>query len=128
MATVDWIVLGFPPGIWDEKKIWEMKLPVTHMSTGELLWLLDVPFWESDDGEEFVVTPRAVMERHPRSTKEWERMMKADLNFPLDVLYYNGKWITLDGVHRLIKAHLQGMQNVAVRIFPQERLPEIMIG
>ncbi len=128
MATIDWIVLGFPPGTWNEKKIWAIELPVTTMNINELLWLMDVPFWKSDDGEEHTITPRAVIERHPHSTKEWARMMRADLSFPLDVLCYNGKWIILDGVHRLMKAYLEGAQDVAVRIFPQERFSEIVVA
>ena len=128
MATIDWIVLGFPPGIWDEKKIWGIELPVITMDINELLWLIDVPFWESDDREEFALTPRVVMEGHPHSTKEWARMTRVDLSFPLDVLCYNGRWIVLDGVHRLMKAYMAGAETVTVRVFPPERLSEIMVG
>ena len=41
--------------------------------------------------------------------------MAADLDCPLDLLFRNGRWLILDGVHRLLKADLLGLDNVRVR-------------
>jgi len=126
MATINWNCLGFPSGNWDERKIWAIALPSEEMHIREFLWLFKIPYWESDNEEEFIIRPWDVIYRRPGSTKQWIRTQKADLSFPIDVLYYKGNWIVLDGVHRLVKAYLQNKKTISVRIFPEERLNEIM--
>ncbi|MDB5260481.1 MAG: hypothetical protein JWN37_712 [Candidatus Nomurabacteria bacterium] len=125
-AYIDWASLGYPRGSWDEKKIWAIELPTSEMNAENLLWHLDIPYWTSDDGKEFVVTAKDLVNKAPNSTKEWDRMMRADLSFPIDIIYYRGRWVILDGVHRFIKAYIQGEKKVSVRVFPEERLSEIM--
>jgi hypothetical protein len=38
-----------------------------------------------------------------------------------------GRWLMLDGLHRLMKAHLQGEKFVRVRIVPREMIPKILL-
>lgn len=125
-AYIDWMSLGYPPGNWDERKIWNIELPISEMDTDNFLWHLDIPYWTSDDGKEFVITARDLIKKTPNSTKEQNRVVRADLNFPIDVIHYRGRWVILDGVHRFIKSYIQGVEKVSVRVFPKERLSEIM--
>jgi uncharacterized ParB-like nuclease family protein len=55
-------------------------------------------------------------------------MNDADLTYPIDILKNHGKWLVLDGLHRLAKTYMQGRKNVKVRVVPRERLPEILSG
>jgi len=55
-----------------------------------------------------------------------QRTMAADLGCPLDLLFRNGRWVILDGVHRLLKADLLGLGNIQVRRLPAAMLPLIL--
>jgi len=48
--------------------------------------------------------------------------------YSIDILENKGKWLVLDGLHRLAKAYKHGQEKVKVRIIPRERLSEIITG
>lgn len=56
---------------------------------------------------------------------EQGRVRAVDTSYPIDVLFHEGKWFILDGVHRLIKTHQEGKEKITARVFPNERLEEI---
>ncbi len=95
------------------------------MKIEELLWHFDAPFWTDDNEERWTVSPWDVIKQKEGTTLEQERMEKADLSYPIDIMKNHGRWIVLDGLHRLAKACKQGQKTVMVRIIPRERLPEI---
>jgi hypothetical protein len=37
-----------------------------------------------------------------------------------------GRWLILDGLHRLMKLSVEGEEKVKVRIIPREKIPEIL--
>jgi hypothetical protein len=58
-----------------------------------------------------------------RYAEHHRRTMAADLGCPIDLLLRNGRWVILDGVHRLLKADLLRLGNVPVRRLPAAMLP-----
>lgn len=126
--SFNWDELGLDFGNWDEEKIWALNLPVVEMDIKELLWHFDAPFWPNDDDERWTITPWDVIHKIERSSKEQQKMEKSDLSYPIDILENKGRWLVLDGLHRLTKAYMQGKEKVRVRIIPKERLPEILTG
>ncbi len=122
---IHWEKYGFNFGSWDEQKIWDIELPTSEMEINDFNWHLDVPYWNSDEGKQFAVTPRNVIDKIPGSSNEQARVGAVDMTYPLDVLFHEGKWFILDGVHRLIRARQEGREKITVRIFPNERLEEI---
>jgi len=46
------------------------------------------------------------------------RIADADLDRPLDVTSRHGRWVVLDGLHRLSKAERAGLAAVPVRTVP----------
>jgi len=127
MATIDWESFGFNFGDWDEKKVWTIELPITEIDITKLLWHFDVPYWRNDSGEEYTVKPWDIIYRSPGVLNEIARMENADTTYPLDIFCYSGKWFILDGVHRLTKLFIKGQTKIKVRIFPPERLSEIIV-
>lgn len=123
-----WDTVGLDFGNWEEEKIWALNLPVTEMDIKELLWHFDAPWWPNDAGERWTITPWDVLKETPNSKHEQTAMEKADLSYPIDVLENKGKWLILDGIHRLTKAYKLGYKKVSVHIIPRERLPEILTG
>ena len=111
---------------WDEKKVWALEEPTTEINIKELLWHFDVPFWNKDGTEGWNVTPWDVIHGKEQSADHQRRVKNADLSHPIDVMENHGKWLALDGLHRLAKAYEQRQEKVKVRIIPRERIPEIL--
>jgi hypothetical protein len=110
---------------WNEKKVWALDVPVTEMDVSELEWHFDIPFlWEN--GGVYNLMPREVAERPDDHKDEYDRTMAADLQYPIDIMENKGRWLILDGLHRLMKASILGQTKVQVRIVPRERIPEIV--
>jgi hypothetical protein len=126
--SFDWDSLGLDFGNWEEEKIWALDLSVIEMDIKDLLWHFDAPFWTNDHNERWTITPWDVIRKSEDSKNEQTAMEKSDLSFPIDILKNNGRWLILDGLHRLTKSYIQGKEKVNVRIIPRERLPEILTG
>jgi hypothetical protein len=111
--------------VWDSDKLQHLPLPVDETTVDSLRWHLDLPYWRHD-GKPFQVTPAQVKADPERYQKQYQRMMAADLGYPLDLLFRNGRWVILDGVHRLLKADVLGLSHVRVRRLPATMLPLIL--
>lgn len=106
---------------WDVEAIWALDLPVSRMDVARFAWILDAPVWPFE-GEGYCVTPSEVMADPRRYEVEYARVENASLAYPLDVCFHKGRWMILDGVHRLVKAILRGDLDVPVRIVPDRHL------
>ncbi len=109
---------------WDNKKVWALDIPVEEMPIKELQWHFDIPFhWH--DGGKYNLTSWDIINHPDTYQKEYERTMACDLKYPIDIMENRGKWLILDGLHRLMKAQILGMDAVKVRKIPREKIPEI---
>lgn len=124
----DWSSVGLDFGNWEDEKLWSLELPTEELNIKDLIWHFDAPFWPNDNAEKWTVTPWDVINQKNGTESEQQKMEDADLSYPIDILENHGKWLVLDGLHRLAKAYKQGQSNVKVRIVPRERLPEILSG
>lgn len=104
---------------WDEKKVWELELPAVKMAVDELEWHLAIPFLNFENGE-YNLMPSDVIDDPEKYRQEYNRTMKADLRYPIDIMENKGRWVILDGLHRLMKAKILGMEEVEVRKVPRE--------
>lgn len=110
---------------WSEGKVWALDVPVEEMSTEELVWHFDIPFW--NEGGAYNLKPRDVIEHPDAHQAEYERTMRADLAHPIDIMENKGRWLILDGLHRLTKAVIGGAKKVSVRKISRDRIPEILL-
>ena len=110
---------------WDEEKVWKLNIPATEMDINELTWHFDIPFHWHKDGK-YNLKSREVINNPEKYKEEYERTMKADLRHPIDIMENKGRWLILDGLHRLMKAYILKMNKVKVRIIPREKIPEIL--
>lgn len=106
---------------WDVEAIWSLDLPVSQMPIRRLEWHLDVPVWPFE-GKPYVLTPRDVLKQPYRYAEEYARTQRASLVFPLDITWFKGRWLILDGIHRLLKAHELRLDQVSVRKVPRKLL------
>jgi tRNA nucleotidyltransferase (CCA-adding enzyme) len=109
---------------WSEEKVWALKVPVVEMKIIELEWHLGMPFW-NHDGVSYCLKPEQVLKEREKYRVEYERILKSDLKYPLDIMFWKGRWLLLDGLHRLAKAKLLGYDKVNVREIPQKDIPAI---
>lgn len=109
---------------WEEEKVWNLDLPMEEMDIKELEWHFNIPFWWTDSGY-YNFKPIWVIEKPEQYPERLERIMKTDLSFPLDIMYWKKRWLLLDGLHRLTKARIKGLSKVTVRKVPKEAIPLI---
>ncbi len=122
----DWNIVGLDFGNWEEEKIWALSIPESELDMADLEWHLDCPFWESDGGVRYSITPRNVIERVAGTSQERVRVAAANTSYPIDIYYNKDKWLILDGIHRLTKLYGAGIRTVRVRIVTEELLPLIL--
>jgi hypothetical protein len=104
----------------DNEKLWALNVPVEEMPISELAWMIDIPFWEDAHGN-IVISPREVLEDPAGFPDHYARVLKANTSFPLDIMQNGkGRWITLDGLHRLIRLYLRGETVIRVRKIPED--------
>jgi hypothetical protein len=110
---------------WDSKKVWILNIPVTEMDIKELIWHFDIPFWELDDSDDYNLTPRSVINNDIGTKEHRKKIEEADTSHPIDIMQNKGRWLILDGLHRLVKLYEIGDEKIKVRIIPREKIPEI---
>lgn len=110
---------------WSEEKVWALDEPVVEMDILDLAWHIDYPFfWEN--GGKYNLRPREVIDHPEEHPEEYSRVMNANLSYPLDVMENKGRWLLLDGLHRLTKTVIEGRKTVLVRVIPRGRIQEIL--
>jgi hypothetical protein len=113
----------FPPTRWQLGKLWALDLRVEPVEVADLLWMFDLPLWQLN-GERFKVTPNQVAATPMNFRPHYQRVMDADLDFPVHLVAYRGRLVVLDGVHRLLKAHFLRRRWIEAKIATAAQLQE----
>ena len=101
---------------WDVRRLHALPdLPTARVPAADLAWHLDLPFW-SAGGKPFQVAPRRVAAEPDTYAEQYARTLAADLAHPVHATERGGRLTVLDGVHRLLKAHLTGVDTLTVRV------------
>lgn len=111
---------------WSVEKVWKLAMPVEDLAITELTWHFDIPFWESEGTDEYNLKPSTVMSQPEREPTHWKLIQHADTSYPIDIMQNKGRWLILDGLHRLVKLSLEGKTSVRVRKIPRDKIPEIL--
>ena len=109
---------------WDEKDVWKLDYPIQEIASEVLEWHFDIPFWNWNN-ERYVLKPRDVINNPEKYKSEYARIMDSDILYPIDVMANKERLVILDGLHRLVKCKLLGMDKVKVRIIPRSEIPNI---
>ncbi len=110
---------------WSEEKVWTLTVPVEEMNIAELTWHFDIPFWSTPEGY-YDLTPHQVLANPEKHAAEYERILKADMQYPLDIMYWKSRWLLLDGLHRLVKTYKEGMKTINVRRISTKFIEQIV--
>lgn len=109
---------------WNEEDVWKLNYEAEEMDIHKLEWHFDVPFWNLN-GVWYSLTPKDVMENPEKFKKEYERIMESDISYPIDIMENKGRFVILDGLHRLVKCKLLGMNKIKVRIIPRKEISNL---
>jgi hypothetical protein len=113
---------------WSVDLLHALHLPVVELPMSALTDHLDLPFW-AYEGRPFQITPHEVAADPVRYRDQYERTLAADLCHPLDVVRRpDGRLTILDGVHRLLRAEVEGRTVVGVRVLAWDELDLIAVG
>lgn len=112
----------------DDKKIQELDLPVEEIDIDKLLWHFDYPFWEKEGTNDWNLTAWELIKNPEGEPTHYKRVRDVNLLFPLQIMWYKNRWLLLDGLHRLVKAYVQGKKKVKVRIVPESAISQIKTG
>lgn len=110
---------------WNEPKVWALNTPVEEIPIEELTWHFAVPFWFKPGGK-YDLTPQEVVDNPQNFAEEYQRIQSSDTSHPLDIMLWKGKWLLLDGLHRLVKLSLDGQKTVKVRKILHKDIPKIL--
>lgn len=100
--------------------MWQLDFPAEDMNVSELVWHYDIPFW-SKPGGFYDLKPQEVIDHSEQYAVEYSRTMRAGTTHPIDIMFWRGCWLILDGPHRLLKQTIQGAQTVKVRKIPESK-------
>lgn len=118
----------WPDFDWDNRRVWALAVPVTEIEVASLTWLLDEPLWSSRPPEPlFDLRPRDVLAEPDAHPQHAGRVRAADLAWPLDLYPHRGRFVVLDGLHRLARLVLQGASRAQVRCLPPEAEAQIRV-
>lgn len=109
---------------WDAEDVWELDVPTEMIPASELTWHFDIPFW-SKPGGFYDLSVNEVLAQPDKFPEEYSRIQAADTIHPIDIMDQDGRWVILDGLHRLVKLVGQGSSEVAVRKIPRSMIPLI---
>lgn len=98
---------------WQRERLWSLDLPRKRLRIEELRWHLELPWWRHD-GRWFAVSPRDVQAQPLAYPEHADRIVNADLACALHVVRRRGRWLVLDGIHRLTKAEMLGYGDLEV--------------
>lgn len=104
----------------DTKKLREVDLPIIDFEIDKLIWNFDLPLWEKDGTDDWNLTPWDVINKIEGSIEHQEKVKQADLRFPILLLNKNGKWLVIDGVHRLVKAFQANNKTIKAKVYTLE--------
>jgi hypothetical protein len=111
---------------WDLEKLHSLKLPEKTYRVADFASYLDLPFWEYG-GKPFTVTPNDVLHEPGKYHEQYARTLAVDLSHPIIVYERAGQpTVILDGLHRLLRAHMLGQAEIGARLFGNEQLAAIL--
>ena len=112
--------LGIPDEInhelkFSESQLWEIPAPIEQVELKFLNNNLKIRYLDKMGTDDWNLTPIEIIKNPEKEPDHYAKILKSDLDFPIDITFFNNQWIILDGVHRFCKAHLQKKQTIKVR-------------
>jgi len=107
--------------------VWALSTPASAVPLSELAWHLELPVWSARPKLSlFDLAPATVLANPDVYTGDWDKILNADLAYPLELFRNGARWVVLDGYHRLARAKLERVARIPVRLHPDELKSRIL--
>ncbi|HWE66754.1 MAG TPA: hypothetical protein VG298_08925 [Acidimicrobiales bacterium] len=116
--------IALPLARWNIERLWALDLPVESVEVSGLIWQFDLPLWQLD-GRRFQLSPNEAIRDPVRFSAHIRRAMQSDLEYPIHLVEHDGRWVILDGLHRLLKSVLLGNDSLMAMRLSSEDLASI---
>jgi hypothetical protein len=93
--------------------LWRLNLPTEELPVETFDWLLDLPVWRWQ-GRRFQVSLQDVLKEPAQYRSHHEKAEGTDTSYPIHVTHHRGRWVILDGYHRLLKTLVHGGRTIKV--------------
>lgn len=111
---------------WSQEKLWALTLAVSTIPLAHLEWSLSLPVLASDPPARiYDLCPAEVLAHPERHPVHHQRVLKADLSYPLHVMRWRGRLLVMDGFHRLLRAKLEKRTELSVKLVPESSIESI---
>ncbi len=108
---------------WTTEVLMGCTAPVEVFSVRELAWHLECSFWASAPPSHiFDLSPRMVLDHPSGHPTHHRRILTADLRASIAVAQIASRVIVLDGLHRLARCALEGVDVAQGRQIPLHML------
>ena len=114
------------PVKWDQERLWAIRHSAVNVPLHELRWMYDLPLWRGNAGLWFEISPRQFLESPEDHPEHSERVAASDLAYPIHVIRRRNRFFILDGVHRLVRADLEGRDSIAAVVLTAADLKSIV--
>jgi len=119
----------FFPFRWDKHTLWKLPTPAQSLAADSVVWHLDLSVWSTHPPNPlFNLRPRNVIEQPELYPEHWVCIQNADTAFPIEMFRHNGRWVIMDGYHRLARQFIMGASTISVRMHPSELLPLVRVN
>ncbi len=109
----------------NEEVLWAIERPVEDLPLYVLEHNLDICYLESLGTDDWNLSPRMLIKNFDKETKHAEKVINADISYPIEVYFFKNKRIILDGVHRFTKLVMRWSTFIKVRKITDDILPQI---
>lgn len=111
---------------WHTDKLWALPTPISTVNLADLRWQLELPVWRSTPTTRFDLSAKQVLEAPSEHPVHWQRVLAADLGYPLDLFENYGRWVIMDGYHRLARLAVENSPTARVRYHDHSLLQGIL--
>ncbi len=112
--------------MYESPKIWRLNIPDEEISISELESNLDIPYLEKEATDDWNLTLRELVTNPEKEPTHYRRVKNVQLEYPIEIYFFEGSWKILDGVHRFCKAILEGKKTIRVRKVTDAMIPKIL--
>jgi len=98
----------------DPPKIWTLNTLVVEEPLDDFIWHLSIPFWSTPTGH-YDLSPLELIRDPSLSEFHYNKVVNAELIYPIDFLLYKGRKKIIDGLHRLTKSYIRNEKTILAR-------------
>ncbi len=109
-----------------EASLWALDVPTEAVSIDEISYNLDIPYLEHEGTDDWNMSITSLLANFNNEPHHAAQVERANLDYPIELYLFDGRWIILDGVHRLTKAIRLGRTQIKARRIPQLEIDRLL--